>query len=105
MAGEGRWIPSFLPRSSRYIVETHDIDTHTSLRSLLNTLPAILGACRLSASALCQLAPSQNPFQCCIFSRTERRPIGVDSLIGEYSVSLRVRLKSVLEHRTRDTQL
>jgi hypothetical protein len=25
---EGRWIPSFLPQSSRNIVETHDIDTN-----------------------------------------------------------------------------
>lgn len=25
---QGRWIPSFLPQSSRNIVETHDIDTN-----------------------------------------------------------------------------
>lgn len=35
-----------------------------------------------------QLGLAKNPLQYRIFSRAEQRPIGVHSLIGEYSVSL-----------------
>jgi hypothetical protein len=52
---EGRWIPAFLPESSRNIVETHDIDT-SNLEITFEYTPGDLGGlpteCRRISSSL-----------------------------------------------------
>ena len=51
---EGRWIPAFLPESSRSIVETHDIDTN-ALEIEFDYTPGDLGRvpveCRRTSSS------------------------------------------------------
>lgn len=74
---EGRWIPSFLPRSSRNIVETHDIDTN-QLEITFEYTPGDLGRLPLE----CKRIGSSTQFQCAGWGSVVLDPRGKGHVIG-----------------------
>ena len=56
---EGKWIPSFLPRSSRNIVETHNVNTNKQLITF-DYAPEDLGALETE----CEPQGAQRTFSC-----------------------------------------
>jgi hypothetical protein len=74
---EGRWIPSFLPQSSRNIVETHDIDTNR-LEITFEYTPGDLG--RLPVE--CNRIGSSTQFQCDEWGSVVLDPLGKGRVSG-----------------------
>jgi hypothetical protein len=60
---EGRWIPPFLPESSRNIVETHNIDTN-SLRISFDYAPGDLGRIGLECHPMGAASGQAQRFEC-----------------------------------------
>jgi hypothetical protein len=68
---EGRWLPPFLPQSSRNIVETHDIDTN-SLEITFEYDPGDLGRLPLK----CERIGPSTQFWCAGWGSVELDPQG-----------------------------
>jgi hypothetical protein len=60
---EGRWIPPFLPQSSRNIVETHNIDTN-SLKISFDYSPGDLGNVGMECRPLDAASDQTQRFEC-----------------------------------------